>query len=300
MEHTTGGVSTRYYFQRNLLGDVQAIVNTNGTVVARYLYDAFGNCTIASGTTNTAVANANPIRYRGYYYDDDTGLYYCNARYYSPKWRRFISPDDTAYLDPEAVNGLNLYCYCNNDPVNLVDPSGHFGFWALLGITLAAALIGGGMQLASNALAGETGSDLWRGVAGAALGSGANAFALCLTVTTGGASLIIGASVGSLVQTGVDTIETAIRGEKIYLGQTMLDLGLNFATTLTGNYLGAKIIPTNSGWFQPKRFLSVFTKSYGQKILVQTLMGGVLSGIVNYLRKSDWERIMPSVIAPVI
>ena len=119
MEHTSGGVSTRYYFQRNLLGDVQAIVNTNGTVVARYLYDAFGNCTIASSSTNTAVANANPIRYRGYYYDDDTGLYYCNARYYSPKWRRFISPDDTAYLDPEAVNGLNLHCYCNNDPINI-------------------------------------------------------------------------------------------------------------------------------------------------------------------------------------
>ena len=60
-----------------------------------------------------------------YYSDDDTGLYYCNARYYSPKWRRFISPDDTAYLDPESVNGLNLYCYCNNDPVNYVDPSGN-------------------------------------------------------------------------------------------------------------------------------------------------------------------------------
>ena len=53
-----------------------------------------------------------------YYSDDDTGLYYCNARYYSPKWRRFISPDDTAYLDPDSVNGLNLYCYCGNDPVN--------------------------------------------------------------------------------------------------------------------------------------------------------------------------------------
>ena len=78
-----------------------------------------GNCTIASSTTNTAVANANPIRYRGYYYDDDTGLYYCNARYYSPKWRRFISPDDTSSLDPQSVNGLNLYCYCGNDPITL-------------------------------------------------------------------------------------------------------------------------------------------------------------------------------------
>ena len=71
-----------------------------------------GNCTISG---NTTVAKANPIRYRGYYYDDDTGLYYCNARCYSPKWRRFISPDDTAYLDPYSVNGLNQYCYCGND-----------------------------------------------------------------------------------------------------------------------------------------------------------------------------------------
>jgi RHS repeat-associated protein len=87
--------------------------------MAKYLYDAWGNCTISSETTNFALANANPIRYRGYYFDDDTGLYYCNARYYSPKWRRFIAPDDTAYLDPKSVNGLNLYCYCNNDPVNV-------------------------------------------------------------------------------------------------------------------------------------------------------------------------------------
>lgn len=125
MVHTVGDTASTYYFHRNLLGDVVAIYDTSGNMVAKYLYDAFGNCTISSETTNTAVAAANPIRYRGYYYDSDTGLYYCNARYYSPKWRRFISPDDTAYLDPESVNGLNLYCYCNNDPVNKTDPNGH-------------------------------------------------------------------------------------------------------------------------------------------------------------------------------
>ena len=71
------------------------------------------------------MAKSNPIRYRGYYYDRETDLYYLNARYYNPQWRRFISPDDTGYLDPESPNGLNLYCYCNNDPVNYCDPSGH-------------------------------------------------------------------------------------------------------------------------------------------------------------------------------
>ncbi len=110
--------------------------------MAKYIYDAWGNCTISGETTNTALAHANPIRYRGYYYDDDTGLYYCNARYYSPKWRRFISPDDTSYLDPDNVNGLNLYCYCNNDPVNFVDPSGHLAFFVLTAIIGAAVGIG--------------------------------------------------------------------------------------------------------------------------------------------------------------
>ena len=121
MQHTVNGVTTPYYFHRNPLGDVVGIYDTNSNLVAKYTYDAWGNCTISG---NTTVAKANPIRYRGYYYDEDTGLYYCNARYYSPTWRRFISPDDTAYLDPSSVNGLNQYCYCGNDPVNYADPSG--------------------------------------------------------------------------------------------------------------------------------------------------------------------------------
>lgn len=114
-----------YYYQKNLQGDVIAIYDTLGAVQAKYSYDAFGNCTVTN-STNAHLANYNPIRYRGYHLDSETGWYFLNARYYSPEWRRFISPDDTAYLDPESVNGLNLYCYCNNDPVNYADPSGHF------------------------------------------------------------------------------------------------------------------------------------------------------------------------------
>lgn len=91
--------------------------------MVEYAYDAFGNCSITN-STNTHLANYNPIRYRGYYFDDETGWYFLNARYYSPEWRRFISPDDTAYLNPKKVNGCNLYCYCGNDPINFVDPSG--------------------------------------------------------------------------------------------------------------------------------------------------------------------------------
>ena len=72
----------------------------------------------------------------GYYYDVETGLFYCNSRYYNPEWCRFISPDDIEYLDPESVNGLNLYCYCKNDPINLCDPSGHAAVSAIIGLVI--------------------------------------------------------------------------------------------------------------------------------------------------------------------
>ena len=146
----TTATTNTYYFLRNLQGDVIAIYDTNGAEIASYSYDAWGNCTINSTTTNYSVAHANPIRYRGYYYDEDTKLYYLNSRYYSPEFRRFISPDDTAYLDPETPNGLNLYCYCNNDPVNYSDGSGHNPEWnwetffkglTLVGVAISAIVV---------------------------------------------------------------------------------------------------------------------------------------------------------------
>ena len=126
-----GASPISYYYRRNLLGDVIGIYNTSGTKVVEYAYDAWGNCTIVYSTNDT-LANDNPIRYRGYYLDIENNFYYLNSRYYSPELRRFISPDDTAYLDPETPNGLHLYCYCNNDPVNHCDPSGCFSITAIL------------------------------------------------------------------------------------------------------------------------------------------------------------------------
>ena len=140
MNCTVDGMTNTYYLQRNLLGDVIAIYNTSGTKVGAYKYDAWGNCTITQNVNG--IAALNPIRYRGYYYDQDTKLYYLNARYYCPEWRRFISPDDTAYLNSDTANGLNLYTYCNNDPVNYADPSGHFA-WLVFAALMLFTPIGG-------------------------------------------------------------------------------------------------------------------------------------------------------------
>ena len=114
---------TPYYYIKNLFGDVTKIANTQNEIVAEYLYDAWGNHTITLDTNG--IGSINPIRYRSYYYDTETGLYYLKTRYYDPEIGRFISPDSTKYLDPESIHGLNLYAYCLNNPVMYTDPSGH-------------------------------------------------------------------------------------------------------------------------------------------------------------------------------
>ena len=89
----------RYAFLKNLQGDVVAILDTNSNIVARYTYDAWGkvlSVTDANGNANTSstfIGNVNPIRYRGYYYDTETGWYYLNSRYYDPQVKRFINAD---------------------------------------------------------------------------------------------------------------------------------------------------------------------------------------------------------------
>ena len=89
-------------------------------MVVQYWYDAWGNCSVSG----SGVMSANPFRYRGYYWDDEAGLYFLNTRWYDPEAGRFINLDQLEYLDPESINGLNLYAYCLNNPVRYVDPNG--------------------------------------------------------------------------------------------------------------------------------------------------------------------------------
>ena len=141
-----------YFLRRNLFQDVTHIYDLNGNLVASYLYDAWGNHQVfdASGVENTNadfIGNINPIRYRGYYFDVETNLYYLNSRYYDPEVGRFISLDAVDYLAPDSIHGLNLFAYCFNNPIMYADPSGHFVISALLasliGATLLSATISG-------------------------------------------------------------------------------------------------------------------------------------------------------------
>ena len=93
-----------------------------------YSYDEWGNPIQTITRDNTAeqnkIAEINPLRYRGYYYDTETGYYYLQSRYYNPEWGRFISPDNFSYIDNSTRLGFNAYIYCTNNPVMYTDPTG--------------------------------------------------------------------------------------------------------------------------------------------------------------------------------
>ena len=136
---------THYLYRKNLFGDITAIYERD-TCVAKYAYDAYGVCKVLNpdGTENTDedfIGNVNPIRYRGYYYDVGTGFYYLQTRYYDPQTGRFLNMDGLEYLDPETVGGLNLYAYCNCNPVMYVDPDGTTWWKWVIGAVAVATLV---------------------------------------------------------------------------------------------------------------------------------------------------------------
>ena len=182
-----------YYYIKNVQNDIVAIADKNGDIVANYYYDAWGNVTQITG--NTALAQTNPLRYRSYYYDSETGYYHLKSRYYNPELYRFINAD--SQLNTVAgVLGYNLFAYCNNNPVKLTDPDGHFPFLAITAAigAVAGAVIGG-------VRAAKSGKSVWKGaLKGAAIGGliglGAGAAAgvlLAGSATATVASVVIGA-----------------------------------------------------------------------------------------------------------
>ena len=114
-----------YYFQKNLQGDIIDIVNKDAEVVAKYSYDAWGVPTILQDSTECGIAQINPYRYRGYYFDVETGLYYLQTRYYDCIIGRLISSDDASYVAiDETVISCNIFTYCKNTPSSAIDNSG--------------------------------------------------------------------------------------------------------------------------------------------------------------------------------
>ncbi len=110
-----------YSYITNLQGDVTYLVDGNGNQVASYTYDPFGKLLSADGP----MADSNPLRYRGYYQDNETGFYYLQSRYYDPAVCRFLNADSYASTG-QSYLGYNTFAYCGNNPINRTDADGEF------------------------------------------------------------------------------------------------------------------------------------------------------------------------------
>ena len=126
-----------YYYIYNLQGDVIALADAStGKLVVTYTYDAWGKPLSVTDKTSNSVGTQNPFRYRGYYYDTETSLYYLQTRYYDPEVGRFINADAFTSTDISGALSANMFAYCENNPVMRHDPNGE---WAQI---LVGAAIG--------------------------------------------------------------------------------------------------------------------------------------------------------------
>ena len=201
------------------------LIDSNGKVVVQYYYDAWGNHTVSG--SNTTLGNLNPFRYRGYYYDTETGLYFLQTRYYDPEVGRFLNRDAVTYADPETIGGLNLYAYCLNNPVMYSDPTGHAPWWdwLLAGIVIIGSAIAAPLTM---------GTSIYVGGAFAAIAIGGTISVVNQVATTGDLDIdrftvdVIGSAIsGGLAATGLGLAEQIFGNIAIGAGNGLLYSGLS-------------------------------------------------------------------------
>ena len=221
------------YFPRyNLMGDVTALVDTQGNVVVKYAYDAWGKVlSVTDGSGNAItdeyhVGNQNPFRYRGYYYDTETGFYYLQSRYYDPETGRFINADEYVSTG-QGLLGTNMFAYCGNNPTSRVDDGGEF--WHVIGGTLLGGILGGGLEVVRQLAAGTSIKNLDWGAVGIEALSGAATGALLsvgapASAVTAGKMLINGTtSVAHSIRNGDDAATTALKASASAIATGLTD-----------------------------------------------------------------------------
>ena len=220
-----------YMYLRNAQNDIIGLLDKDGKAVVRYTYDSWGQVVKIEGTLKDKVGARNPLRYKGYYYDVETGLYYCRSRYYDPAIRRFISADDTQVLrdNLDMLGEKNLYAYCDDNPITRVDGDGQC--WNIV----VGAVIGAAVNVITGGIAATvtgqkySGVDIfWAAVAGAG-GDGGMVRALI----GGGISAVY--TICCSYQRGDSLLKTVLNASTAFL-----------ATVFISNVTGFASIPEHS------------------------------------------------------
>ena len=284
-----------YYYVKNMQGDVVAIADENRQIVVTYLYNDYGKIESVSGSLADTVGALNPIRYRGYYYDDETGFYYLQSRYYDPQICRFINADSQINND---IIGNNLFAYCSNNPIIRADGRGQ-GWWVVAG-AIFGGIVGGVTKVVSNVATGKKWND---GIVGAVVGGAVYGGVLAATGNVGLASVASGtaeAVVNEVVSyipevskwNGNSSTKKLTKKNVAKSVKTAVkDAVVNSATNYISGKTAGKIVPTNNGWFKPTKFLSSWIGKYAVKSEMQTLTQGGITFALQGLQYSVNQRM---------
>ena len=246
---TANGTDTEYFYVKNLQGDILKVITATGTEAATYTYDAWGKLLTSTGD----MADVNPLRYRGYFYDAETGLYYLQSRYYDPEVSRFINPDVFATSDIDGVLAANMFAYCENNPIRNTDSTGTIGADTLIGAATGAIT-----SLISGIASGDRGKDLILDVAlGAAAGATKGMISTIISAAAAvndaykcyrdGVSIegcvIVFASEFAVSFVSGGRFNKGFFGKGIWdeLGKAAFDLSVGFAVNLTASQISTNV-----------------------------------------------------------
>ena len=269
-----------YFYLKDGLGIIYAVVDKNKTKVVSYKYDAWGKL-LDSSVLNTGIGKINPFIYKSYYYDKEISLYWLTTRFYDPDIGRFLTLDSASYLDAQSPNSLNLFAYCNNNPVMYADPSGHFVITIGMLITGMAfgAAIGAGIGFGTAVYNdykddGEifNGSIAWKTYVGGTIGGFIAGAGL-------GAASVFGAAAGTAALVGSSATLFTSTGLSLTFGSAMaLGTGSAFVTGMVGYSARALIDPTEQYSFGNMVKEGVFNAISG----ALNVAGGYLVGITGF------------------
>ena len=201
-----GSTFNTYYYLRNAQNDIVKLIDNSGSTVVEYCYDSWGKLLSTSGSLASTLGKNNPFRYRGYVYDEETGFYYLQSRYYNPEVGRFISAD-VLLSTGQGVIGHNAYAYCGNNPIVREDTQGNL--WGLIAAAVGA-VVGVVSKVVTDvvssvALTGEVHLSSWQDYVGEAVG-GATEAVLIAHGTPPTAAAAIGSGLSTLVGEGLSKI----------------------------------------------------------------------------------------------
>ena len=190
-----------YLLGTNIQGDITCIYDTAGNRVVTYTYDAWGKILSVTGTAANTIGRYNPLRYRGYYYDNETGFYYVSSRYYDPEIGRWINAD-SAIGQIGNVQSTNMFSYCFNNPVNMSDPTGNWPKLSTIFAVVAVAAVAVAAVAVTVATCGAAAPALAVAGGGIIGGMSAGAVATAASVATG-AMIVAGVSTTAAVTSAV-------------------------------------------------------------------------------------------------